>query len=332
MMDKRKLAFWALGIASVGILSAGTVIGIRLYREYRLPVTIKGAIIKQDYDTRKQSPIANVQIVFLDGSAVQEAKSDFSGAFSLKMRRGLKRGRPIHLAFYHSDFKPLELNTALTSELYIVRMIPLHSDVEANSNGPSIKVTNVLVRYTTETMRTENIGSAVKTFQVLNSGNVPCNGRIPCSPDGKWKAQTGSTSLDAGQGNVFRDPRITCIAGPCPFTRIAEDNFSAGGRTISVSMLDWSDTATFLVQAEVFRSQLENIVRRAYPVIFGRSLNFALPSTAEGPSIEADIDGTTIVFPLGPTPILSWATCQVRVEKNQARDYRCELKAGYEFR
>jgi hypothetical protein len=89
---------------------------------------------------------------------------------------------------------------------------------------------------------------------------------------------------------------------------------------------------TFLLQAEVYGSQLENIVRRAYPVIFGRSMNFALPPTAEGPSIEANINGTPIVFPLGPTSKLSWANCQVRVEKNQAKVYRCELKVGYEFR
>jgi len=38
------------------------------------------------------------------------------------------------------------------------------------------------------------------------------------------------------------------------------------------------------------------------------------------------------VFPLGPAPVLSWATCRVRDEKNQAKDYRCELKPGYEFR
>jgi len=332
MIDKRKLAFWVFATAGIGILSTGAIIGARLYRKYRLPMTIKGAIIKQDYDTRKQSPIANVEVISTDGSAVQEAKSDFSGAFSLKMRRSLKRGQPIRLVFRHPDFQPFELDTTPTNELYIVRMIPLHSDVEANSNGPPIKVTNVLVRYSTATMRTENIGSAVKTFQVMNSGNVPCDNSIPCSPDGKWKAQTGSASLDAGQGNFFADARITCIAGPCPFTRIAEDNFSTGARSISVSMLNWSDTATFLLQAEVFRSQLENIVRRTYPVIFGRSLSFALPSTAEGPSIGADIDGTPVVFPLGPTPTLSWASCQVLVRKNQVKDYRCELKAGYEFR
>jgi len=95
---------------------------------------------------------------------------------------------------------------------------------------------------------------------------------------------------------------------------------------------NWSDTTTFLLQAEVFRPQLENVVRQIYPVIFGRSMSFTLPASAVGPSIEADFGGTPLVFPLGPTPILSWANCQVRVERNQVKNYRCELRAGYEFR
>ena len=244
----------------------------------------------------------------------------------------VKLGQPVRLIFRHPDFKPLELNVTLTNELFVVRMIPLHGEVEATLNEAEIGITNVLVRYSTETTRTEPVGYAIKTFQVENSANVPCDQRVPCSPDGKWKAAIGSASLDAGQGNVFQDARVTCIAGPCPFTRIDRDGFSRGGRTISVSIRNWSETTTFLFQAEVFRSQLQNIVHHVRPVILGRSLNFALPSSAEGTSIEADVGGTQIVFPLGPSPLLSWANCRVRDEKNQAKDFRCELKPGYEFR
>ena len=211
-------------------------------------------------------------------------------------------------------------------------MTPLHDEVEAKLNEAEVVIGNIVVRYSTETTKTENIGSAVKTFQVGNTGNVPCSQHPPCSPDGKWKAEEAAASLDAGEGNVFRDARVTCIAGPCPFTRIDTDEFSRGGRSIKVSVRDWSDSTTFLIQAEVFRSQLDVIIRRTYPVIFGRAMNFTLPSTAEGPSIEAELNRGLIVFPLGPSPVLSWANCQVRVEKNQARDYRCELKAGYRFK
>jgi hypothetical protein len=331
MTGNRKIAIWGIAILGLGGVLAVTWIAIRIHRRHR-PITLRGAVIKQDYDARKQSPIAGVDISSLDGWVVRDAKSDFSGSFLLTLRPGVKLGQPVQLAFRHPDFQPLDLKVTLSDKLYVVRMMPLHGEVEAQLNEAEVVVGNVLVRYSTETTKTENIGSAVKTFQVVNSGNIPCFQQPPCSPDEKWKAEVASASLDAGEGNVFRDARVTCIAGPCPFTRVDTDDFSRGGRNIKVSVRDWSDTATFLLQAEVFRTQLDSIIRRSFPVIFGRAMNFTLPSTAVGPSLDAEINGVSIVFPLGPTPILSWATCQVHVQKNQARDYRCELKAGYRFR
>jgi hypothetical protein len=331
MTRNRKVAIWAIVILGVGGVWAAARNAVLLYRKHR-PIALRGAVIKQDYDPRKQSPIANVEVSSPDGSLVHDAKSDFSGSFRLTLRPDVKMGQSIRLAFRHPDFQPLDLKETLSDKLYVVRMMPLHGEVEAQLNEAEVVVGNVLVRYSTEATNTENIGSAVKTFQVLNSGNVPCFQHAPCSPDDKWKAEVASASLDAGEGNVFRDARVTCIAGPCPFTRVDTDDFSHGGRIIKVSVRDWSDTATFLFQAEVFRSQLDAIIRRSFPVIFGRAMNFTLPSMAEGPSIEAELNGVSIVFPLGPTPVLSWANCQVHAQKNQARDYRCELKAGYRFR
>jgi hypothetical protein len=313
-------------------LGAGTYAGLRLYRRHHMPLRISGAVITQNPDARKQAPIADVEVISEGSHAAQSVKTDFTGHFSLTMPRGVTPGQPIHLLFRHPDYQPVESLDKLNGDLYVIRMVPLHSETEATLNEAEIGVTNVLVSYSTETSRTENVGSAVKTFQIKNYGNVPCYKKEPCSPDGKWKAEVGSATLDAGQGNIFGDARVTCIAGPCPFTRIDEDSFSQGGRTISVKIRNWSDTTTFLFQAEVFRSQTQNIVRRIYPAIFGRSMSFALPATAEGPSIEADINGSLVIFPLGPTPVLSWATCQLRVEKNRIKDYRCELKADYEFR
>jgi hypothetical protein len=319
-----------LGVAA--IIAAAVIVTIRGYRRLLRPIVLRGAVIKQDTDARKQSPIANVIVSSPDGLALRDAKTDFSGGFAIAFHRGVRVGQPIRLSFRNPDFQPLDFKDKLSDKLYVISMVPLHGEVEAAHNQTEVKVGNVMVRYSTQTMRTENIGSAVKTFQVINSANLPCHNQQPCSPDGKWKAQVGSATLDAGQGNVFRDARVTCIAGPCAFTRIDTDNFSRGGRVINVTVRNWSDTTTFLFQAEVFHSQLDNVVRRTYPVIFGRSMNFTLPSTAVGPSIEADMNGGQIVFPMGPTPILSWANCEVRVEKNESKDYRCELKQGYDFR
>jgi hypothetical protein len=327
----RKIAISSAVIIGLGAFLAATLITVRLYRRHR-SITLRGAVVKQNADTRNQSPIADVEVRADDGLAVLDSKSDFSGAFRLSLRPGSHRGQPITLTFRHPNYQSLTLKEVISDNLYVVRMEPLHGEAEAGLNEATITVGNVLVRYSTETTTTDHVGSAVKVFQVENTGNVPCHRHPPCSPDGKWKAQVGAASLDAGEGNLFRNARVTCIAGPCPFTRIDTDEFSVGGHNIKVLIRNWSDTTTFVLLAEVFRTQVGDIVRESAPVIFGRAMNFTLPAKAQGPSIEAEMNGSRIVFPLGPTPVLSWADCNVRVEKNQVKDYRCELKAGYQYR
>jgi hypothetical protein len=218
---------------------------------------------------------------------------------------------------------------AASDEIYVAHLVPMRQ--EAPNRGPEVSVSGVSVRYSLETTTAVNVGSAVKTFEVVNTGNMPCDGKPPCSPGMQWKAAIGSATLDAGEGKEFRNARLSCIAGPCPFTTIESDNFSKGGRTISASIRNWSDTTTFLLEADVFRRQVSDVIRQSYPVIINQAMNFTLPPTAEGPSIEAKIDGSTIVFPLGPTPTLSWANCSVRTSQDQARLFWCELKPGYRF-
>jgi hypothetical protein len=50
-------------------------------------------------------------------------------------------------------------------------------------------------------------------------------------------------------------------------------------------------------------------------------------------SLEAEINGAPMVFPLGPDLYLSWATCAARASSNEDKStaYRCELKPGYRF-
>jgi hypothetical protein len=327
----RRIAIWSAVIIGLGGFLAATRIAVRLYRRHR-SITLRGAVVKQNLDTRNQSPIADVEVSAGDGLAVLDSKSDFSGAFTLSLRPGSRRGQPITLTFRHPDYEPLTVKEVISDNLYVIRMAPLHEETEAGLNAATVAVGNVLVRYSTETTTTDHVGSAVKVFQVVNTENVPCHRHPPCSPDGKWKAQVGGASLDAGEGNVFRNARVTCIAGPCPFTRVDTDGFSAGGHNINVLIRSWSATATFVLQADVSRTQVSDIVRESSPLIFGRAMNFTLPAKAEGPSIEAEMNGSRIVFPLGPTPVLSWADCNVRLEKNQVKDYRCELKPGYRYR
>jgi hypothetical protein len=194
-----------------------------------------------------------------------------------------------------------------------------------------VVISNVVARYSIKSATSANVGSAVKSFEIVNQGNVRCNGQPPCSPDGKWKAAIESVSLDAGDGNEFRNARASCIAGPCPFTKIESDNFAENGRYLNVSVRNWSDTATFLVEAEVFHTLKGDVARQSYPVIFGDGLNFTMPANAEGVTIMADVNGTSVIFPLGPNLFLSWASCNSRVNKDQTKVFRCALKPGYKF-
>ena len=210
-------------------------------------------------------------------------------------------------------------------------MQPLAGRLPRTGSGQVPTVGSLRVRYSIKAMSEVNIGSAAKPFQVVNTGNVPCNRQAPCSPDGNWKAAIGSAFLDAGAGNEFRNARVSCIAGPCPFTKIEKDDFSKGGQTIRVSARNWSDTTTFLLEAEVFHSMISEIVHESQPVIFGRVLDFTLPPSAEGVCIEAEMNGQTIIYPLGPALFLSWANCDVTLNRDQSKLYRCNLKAGYQF-
>jgi hypothetical protein len=326
-MTKRKtITTWAILVFGI----SATVFTIALTHR-RQPVTLKGAVLRQDVDPNRQLPLADVQITAINGLGSGNSKSDASGFFSLTLPKGLRRRQPVLLQFRHKDYQPLDWNDFIGDKLYVARMVPIHQETIAGSHSDSA-VSNARIRYSVKATAEANIGSAVKTFQVVNIGNKPCEKRPPCAPGGKWKAAIGSLSLDAGEGNEFRNARVSCIAGPCSFTKIELETFSQEGRRFNVSVRNWSDTTTFLLEAEVVHPMTSDMVREAYPVIFGRALNFSLPPAAEGPSIEAEIDGEAIVFPLGPDLFLRWADCHIVADKDQSRNYRCELKSGYQFR
>jgi hypothetical protein len=326
-------------IAGIVVAAAATTLVLRLHYWNPGSMTIQGVVIRSDSDTRKQLPISDAQVTASDDATSATTESDASGYFKLTLSGVVWPGRIMNLRFQHVDYEPLDLKLhaglgLAGKELYIAAMTPIAQESGIAPGSQQSVVSNIRVRYTVNSQREENIGSAVKTFQVVNKGNLACNRQEPCSPDGSWKASAGSLSLDAGPGNEFRNVRASCIAGPCPFTQIDPGGFANGGRNLTVSALDWSDTATFLVEAEVFHTAISSNVRESYPVIFGQALNFTLPPTQEGVSILAEVDGAPMVFPLGPELYLSWATCTARTNTAEGQTttvYRCELKPGYRF-
>jgi hypothetical protein len=333
------------------ILLAGTMVGLWLAGVFKTkPLLLKGTVVTGDPDPRRQLPVSDAHIAIRLAPAVPssdlsrlfsldqagstplaEATSDSRGYFVLTLPRDIRRGRSVVFEITHPAYQALRLNDYVGDQLYVLRMEALRPRTTPQPAGPAVTIGNVLVRYSVKSITPASVGSAARTFEVVNKGNVPCNGRSPCSPDGRWKAAIGSISLDAGPGNEFHNARASCIAGPCPFTRLDDRELAGGGPKISVSARNWSDTAVFLVEAEVVHPMISQVVRESHPFVLGRALNFTVPSTAEGITLQAELNGETIVFPLGPALILDWADCTAQVDAQRNQAYRCELKAGYRF-
>jgi len=321
----KKVLTWVLA-ALVILMVAAAIVRLR----GRQPLVLRGAVMAQSQDSHKEVPIADVEVSVGDGLTPITVKSDASGYFIINLPVRVRRGHLITLRFRHPDYLPLDRPDFVGDKLYVVHLEALPRPMPAAA-GPETAVGNLTVRYSIKNFTVVSVGSEVKVFQVENKGNVPCQGHPPCSPNGRWKAAIGSGSLDAGPGNQFRNARVSCIAGPCPFTRIEQDRVSEGGQKITAVARTWSDTATFLMEAEVFHPMASEIVHESYPVIFGPTLNFTLPADAEGICIQAELNRETIMFPLGPNLFLSWATCNARVNPDQTKVYRCELKPGFRF-
>jgi hypothetical protein len=326
MTRTHKIEAWIALSVAVGALASTLAL---IHWQRQKPISLWGAVLIQNTDPHKQQPIAGVTVSAGD-IAISDVKSNSTGLFVLRLRKPIRKGHPLVLSFRDAQYRDLDVHDVVANKLYVVHLVPVSSTPAAKSQ-PEVKVGNVRIRYTVRAMTEINVGSAVKTFQIENKGNVPCQGQHPCSPDGRWKATQTSASLDAGSGNQLRNARASCIAGPCPFTRIRDDRASENRQTYSVSALDWSETATFLVEAEVFRPMVSQSEHWSYPVVFGDGLSFTLPGDAQSVSIEADIDSQTVIFPLGPSLFLSWAACDETVNADRGRIYRCTPKPGYRF-
>jgi hypothetical protein len=341
-----------LKVLIIAVLTAASVILIIVSGVFRhKPVTLRGAVIRRDPDPRREIPIADARVVVMDRTAsipgksdlsdffgltgkeglLGETRSDASGFFSITLPKEVRRGRAITFEMDHGDYQATAIHDYVGEKTYILRMQPSRSEEQGRHQGPESTLGHVLVRYSAKATTVANIGSAARMFEVANKANQPCDAAGPCSPDHRWKAAVGSLSLDAGEGNEFRNARASCIAGPCPFTSLDESGLTRGGRTINVSARNWSDTTVFLIEAEVVHPMVADTARESHPVILGRTMSFTVPPAAQGVSIQAELDGETIVFPLGPALILNWADCSAKVDNEKAEVYRCVLKPGYRF-
>jgi hypothetical protein len=328
---RRRLIGILIAAVVLGAAAALTIVLVQRSRP-RQPLHLTGVVLRDDPDPSKQVPVPGVTIEAVSGPSTLVAKSDTAGFFKVDFQPSWERDRRIALTFSHDGYQSFESGGWRNGQICVARMMPIERIIPVVSKQPRIAITSPRVRYSIKSTTTTNIGSIAKPFEVGNQGSVPCDSAPTCSPEGEWRATLNSQVFDAGAGNEFRNARLSCIAGPCPFSKVTSQNLEQPGQVIRVSVLNWSDTVTYFLEAEMARTAVANIVRYLYPFITGPSMNFTLPAGSEGPSIEADLGGAEIVFPLGPTLRLSWATCSATPAADHTNQFRCDLKDGYEFR
>ncbi len=240
-----KKVVWTI-IAVAAALVIGLLLLLRAHRlrviAERLSVPIEGAVIQRDADTNKAAAhrrCGDHRIRW------REQRRDPVRRFGIFQARAAQEG--IVRAAHYRHLPPSALRAAGNHRangkvadsqpaLCCGHGSPCSPRVQktaAGSSRPATLVSDIRVRYTINSRSETNVGSAVRTFQVVNKGNVPCDHHSPCSPDGKWKATSATVSLDAGADNTFGNITASCIAGPCPFTRIDSSGFIHGGRNIS---------------------------------------------------------------------------------------------------
>lgn len=328
-MDTRHAAAVAASAVLVfGIAALAVVSALRTY--VVSGTTIIGAVMTADPNPRNQVPISGATVRAVSRLAHGEAETDASGFFTINMLPGVTAGQVVSISVTHGDYKPIMTEVRKFDRPTLVWLDPAHVKT-APPNQKEILISEVRIRYTVKVENIVTSGRQAKAFQAMNKGGKPCKRDSPCSPDGQWQAGVGSLILAAPEDGRFANVSASCIAGPCPFTRIDSTDLNDNGHTLRVTARSWSDTATFLVEADLTHSQVSDLVRQSSPVVFGPSLSFTLPGTAAGPSIEAELNGAYTVFPLGPALRLSWAICNQKENPDHSRLYSCELKQGYRF-
>jgi hypothetical protein len=205
----------------VAFLIAIACAALIVRRLYKSGTAIEGVTLTQDSDARRQAPISGVEVTAVVGEKVVRGTSDAAGGFRLTLPvREVWARESAELQFRHSGYQPLNITPRPSDQIYVIRMSAINSKAAADLSAPQTTLKDVRVRYATKATTPINVGSVAKTLEVVNTGGVPCDPNAPCSPDGKWKAATGGLTLDAGDGHEFQNIRTSCIAGPCPFTRI----------------------------------------------------------------------------------------------------------------
>src|SRR5271165_5608051 len=98
-MTKKKSVWIIAAVAAVAVVAL-------LLRAHRLlpTITIEGAVLESNADTRKELPIADAVITVSDGTQSVTTRSEASGYFKLIVQKRVLPGKPIMLSFRHPNY------------------------------------------------------------------------------------------------------------------------------------------------------------------------------------------------------------------------------------
>ena len=120
----------AIVLTVIGVAGAVLVATISLRVHHWRSISIQGAVIRRDDDTRKEMPVSDAQVTLSDGVTSATTQSDASGGFRLTFRGGVWPGQVVHLTFRHPDYQPLDLKVQTSlgsgvSHLYVAALTPI---------------------------------------------------------------------------------------------------------------------------------------------------------------------------------------------------------------
>ena len=125
------------------------------------------------------------------------------------------------------------------------------------------------------------------------------------------------------------------LASPdrAPSQRSNWRSFRRDGRHFNVSVRDWSDTTTFLLEAEVVRRMTGDTLRRILSSNFRTrcELQPARGGAGTRASKRKSME-KALFFPLDQISSYDGPIATVGVDRDQSETYRCKLKPGYQFR
>ncbi len=221
----------------------------------------------------------------------------------------------VNLSFRDSDYHPLDLRFLVGLRSSLKKLTVAELEPVAQPSGavgkPSV-VSNIRIRYSVNYRAKQIFAPVWRPFKLSI--------RETC------RASNNIRALRTGSG---RHPRVRLRWTLAPITNsatCAHRAFPGRAHLLGSTPADIRAEAASLrprrsigpiPQRSSWKPKFSHYttdsnVRESYPVIYGRVMHFTLPSNQEGVSIEAEIDGSPMVFPPGPDLYTSWATCSCR--------------------